>query len=339
MKALQLVAWQSAPELREVDVPSPQPGQVLVKVEGAGLCHSDLHVLEWAEGTFPWQLPMTLGHEVAGTVAALGAGARGVAEGEPVLVYGPWGCGICRQCANGSENLCALRRGCGLGFDGGLAEYLVVPSPRLLVPRGELDALRAAPLTDAALTPYHALKPQLWRLIPGSSVIIIGVGGLGHVAVQLVRELSPARIVAIDPRAQARETARRAGAHAALDSDAITVEAVRAETGSSGAALVLDFVGSDETVRLAAAALEVGGHVSIVGLSGGTFPIAHGSVPFEWSAGRPSWGTLPELHEVVALARAGAIEIDVEPLALDEAIDGYARLARGEISGRAVVVP
>jgi propanol-preferring alcohol dehydrogenase len=339
VRAVQLLTWQSEPALREVDVPTPGPGQVLVKVEGAGLCHSDLHVLEWPEGTFPWRLPMTLGHEVAGTVAALGAGAGGVEEGDAVLVYGPWGCGVCRQCARGAENLCVVRRGCGLGFDGGLADYVVAPSPRLLVPRGELDALRAAPLTDAALTPYHALKPHLWRLVPGASVVVIGVGGLGHVAVQLVRELSPARIVAIEPRAQARQTALRAGAHAVLDSDAITAEAVRAETGSSGAALVLDFVGSDETVRLGAAVIEIGGHVSIVGLSGSTFPLAHGSVPLEWSAGRPSWGTLPELYEVVALARAGAIEIEVERLALEEAIDGYERLRRGEISGRAVAVP
>ena len=339
MKAVQLIAWRAEPELREVGVPSPGPGQVLVKVQGAGLCHSDLHVMDWPEGTFPWQLPMTLGHEVAGVVAALGAGAGGVEVGEAVLVYGPWGCGTCRQCALGAENLCPVRRGCGLGFDGGLAEYVVVPSPRLLVPRGELDPLRAAPLSDAALTPYHALKPHLWRLVPGSSVVVIGVGGLGHVAVQLVRELSPARTVAIEPRAQARQIALRAGAHAVLDSDAITAADVRDETGSDGAALVLDFVGSDETVRLGAAVIEIGGHVSIVGLSGSTFPLAHGSVPIEWSAGRPSWGTLPELHEVVALARAGAIEIEVERLALAAAIEGYGRLRRGEVNGRAVAVP
>ena len=184
-------------------MPSPGPGEVRLKVDAAGLCHSDLHVMKWSPGTFNWRMPMTLGHETAGTVAALGAGVRGVEEGEPVLVYGPWGCGACTQCARGSENICERLatlpgRGCGLGYDGGLAEYVVVASPRLLVPRGELDAAGAAPLTDAALTPYHALKPQLPRLTPGACVVVIGVGGLGHVAVQLVRELSPARIVALD---------------------------------------------------------------------------------------------------------------------------------------------
>ena len=339
MKAVQLTAWRREPELREVDTPSPGPGEVLVKVEAAGLCHSDLHVMDWPEGMLAFDLPMTLGHETAGVVAALGAGAKGVEVGDPVLIYGPWGCGTCVACARGADNLCARRSACGLGSDGGLAEYLLVPSPRFLVPRGELDAARSAPLADAALTPYHALKPQLWRLVPGASVVVIGVGGLGHVAVQLVRELSPARIVAIDLREQARRIAREAGADVALDADGLGAADVRAQTGEAGAALVLDFVGSDTTLRLAASVIGIGGHVSIVGSGAESFPCATGTVPFEWSAGKPSWGTLPELHEVVALARAGRIEIEVERLALEQAVDGYRRLRRGEVTGRAVVVP
>jgi propanol-preferring alcohol dehydrogenase len=340
VKAVQLVSWQAEPELREVDVPEPGPGEVLVEVEAAGLCHSDLHVMDSPEGTLPWKLPLTLGHEVAGRVAARGAGATGVEEGDPVLVYGPWGCGMCRQCARGAENICERgRSACGLGSDGGLADYVVVPSPRLLVPRGELDAVHAAPLTDAALTPYHALKPELWRLHPGSSVVVIGVGGLGHVAVQLVRELSAARIVALDLREQSRRLALENGAHAALDASEASAEDVRAETGQLGATLVLDFVGSDETMRFAASVLAPGGHVGIVGSGGTAFPFAFGSAAMEWSAGRPSWGTRPELHEVVALARAGVLQIDVERLRLDDTIEGYRRLRRGDVAGRAVVVP
>jgi len=344
VRAVQLVRWQAEPELRDVAVPEPGPGEVLVRVAGAGLCHSDLHLMEWPEGTFPWRLPFTLGHETAGTVAALGRGAGGFTVGDRVLVYGPWGCGTCVQCVRGAENLCLYRfgrpgAGCGLGYDGGLAEYLLVPSARLLVPRGELDAAEAAPLTDAALTPYHALKPQLWRLRPGSAVVVIGVGGLGHVAVQLVRELSPARIVAIDPRAASRRLALDAGAYAALDSAGLTAADVRAETGDAGAALVLDFVGSDETLQLAGSVLEMGGHVSIVGVGAGALPIAHGTMPPEWSAGRPRWGTLPELHEVVALAQAGRLEVEVERVALEDTIVAYRRLRRGEIAGRAVAIP
>ena len=341
MNAVRLIAWQSEPELRDVPVPEAGPGEVLVKVEAVGLCHSDLHVMDWPEGTLPFGLPFTLGHEVAGTVAALGPGARGVGEGDAVLVYGPWGCGVCGACARGAENVCEHRRGgCGLGFDGGLADYVLVPSPRLLVKRGDLDAVHAAPLTDAALTPYHALKRELWRLHPGTSVVVIGVGGLGHVAVQLVRELSPARIVAIDLRERSRRLALDAGAHAALDAHELGAADVRAETGSAGATLVLDFVGSDATVRLAASVIASGGHVSIVGSGGGSmFPLSLGAVPLEWSAGRPSWGTLPELHEVVALARAKLLEIEVERVPIEQAVDAYRRLRRGEIAARAVVVP
>jgi len=339
MRAVQLVDWRAQPELREVERPSPGAGQVLVKVDAVGLCHSDVHVMDWPPGTFTWELPMTLGHETAGTVAALGPGASGVAVGDPVLVYGPWGCGSCAQCARGSDNLCQVRRACGLGFDGGLADYVVVPSPRYLVSRGELSAAQAAPLTDAGLTPYHALKSQLWRLIPGSSVVVIGVGGLGHIAVQLVRELSPSRIVAIDVREHALDLARQVGAHATLNASALEPEDLRAETGGSGADLVLDFVGSDRTLRLGASVLALGGHVSVIGLDGSSFPCGVGEVPLEWSAGRPSWGTLPELHEVVALARAGLIEVEVEELSLAEAIEGYERLRRGGATGRLVVVP
>jgi propanol-preferring alcohol dehydrogenase len=342
LKAVQLVRWQAEPELRDVEPPEPGPGGVLVKVEGAGLCHSDLHLTEWPEGTLPWDLPFTLGHETAGTVAAVGAGVTAFDAGDRVLVYGPWGCGTCRHCARGEENLCPHRRlgGCGLGFDGGLADYVAVPAARLLVPIGDLDPVRAAPLTDAGLTSYHAIKRELPRLVPGSAALVIGVGGLGHMAVQLLRVLSPARVVAVDPRASSRQVALDAGAGAALDSAGLEPSDVRAETGSGGAALVLDFVGSDETLRLAASVVAADGHISMVGLAGGTLSTGIGSpLPIEWSAGKPSWGTLPELHEVVALARAGALEVEVEELRLDEAVEGYRRLRSGEIVGRAVVVP
>jgi alcohol dehydrogenase, propanol-preferring len=344
MKALRLVRWQAEPELRDVDVPEPGPGEVLVKVAATGLCHSDLHLMEWPPGTLPWRLPFTMGHETAGVIATLGSRATGLSEGEPVVVYGPWGCGACHQCVAGAENLCDRRgelggAGCGLGFDGGLAEYLLVPSPRLLVPIGELDPVAAAPLTDAALTSYRAIKRELHRLVPGSAAVVIGVGGLGHVAVQLLRELTPTTIVAVDVREHARRRALEAGAVLALDGAGLAASDLREALGSRGATVVFDFVGTDETLSLAAGTIATAGHVSVVGIGGGTFPMAFGTVPFEWSLSKPSWGTLPELHEVVALARAGVIEIEVERLALDEAIDGYRRLRDGRVEGRAVVLP
>ena len=217
MKAYQLVEWRQPPELREVDVPEPGPGEVLIKVGGAGACHSDLHVMEWPAGFLPYELPFTLGHENAGWVEAVGPGVKRLDVGEAVAVYGPWGCGRCRPCRMTLETLCEhasefRAAGGGLGRDGGMAEYMLVPDARLLVPLGDLDPRDAAPLSDAALTPYHAIKLALAKLVPGSSAVVIGVGGLGHMAVQLLRALSPARVIATDiDRGQARARARAWG--------------------------------------------------------------------------------------------------------------------------------
>src|SRR3954451_20452100 len=226
MRAVQLVAWEAQPELREVERPVAGPGQVLLKVTAAGLCHSDLHLLEWPEGTLPYKLPLTLGHENAGVVAELGAGVTGVAEGDAVLVYGCWGCERCRFCVRGEMNLCqnvADRGiGAGLGYDGGFADYMVVPSPRYLIPIGDLDPVQAAPLTDAGLSPYRAIKARLHLLEPGTTAVVIGTGGLGHVAIRLLRLLSPARVVAIvGSRPGAVGKALDLGADAAFPSEGL----------------------------------------------------------------------------------------------------------------------
>ena len=191
-----------------------------MKVGGAGACHSDLHVMEWPAGFLPYELPFTLGHENAGWIEALGAGVKGWEVGEAVAVYGPWGCGRCRPCRTGLETLCERAAqlgaaGGGLGRDGGMAEYMLVPDPRLLVPLGDLDPRDAAPLSDAALTPYHAIKLALHQLVPGTSAVVIGVGGLGHMAVQILRALTPARVIATDIDAGKLELAprRRRRAH------------------------------------------------------------------------------------------------------------------------------
>jgi propanol-preferring alcohol dehydrogenase len=340
--------------LVEVPEPVPGPGQVVLRVEAAGLCHSDLHLMSWPEGTVPYRLPFTLGHETAGTVVAIGRGAAGMSEGDRVVVHSRWGCGRCRACRQGRENACERSpaelggHGGGVGWDGGLAEYMLVPSVRHLVPIGDLDPVAAAPLTDAALTPYHAINRSAHHLRPDATVVVLGVGGIGHMAVQLLRALSAVRIVAVDVRAEALELARAAGADltvlgsapAASDpGSALTPAELRALLGGAGATLVLDCVGSNSTLELAAAAVAIGGEISYVGRAGGTLPVAPGRLPFECSVSLPSWGSLSELTEVVALARAGAIRTEVERLRLKDAIDGYRRLSRGEVRGRAVVVP
>ncbi|MFH8492775.1 NAD(P)-dependent alcohol dehydrogenase [Streptomyces coeruleorubidus] len=345
MKALQYRRVGHAPEVVEVPVPEPGPGQVLLKVTAAGLCHSDLAVMGWPEEQFPYALPMTLGHEGVGTVAALGAGVTAVTEGEAVAVYGPWGCGRCHQCAEGRENCCPHAAGLGilppgLGSPGALAEYVLVDSPRHLVPLNGLDPVQAAPLTDAGLTPYHALRGSLPKLLPGSTAVVIGVGGLGHLAVQLLRALTPARVVALDVSKEKLELAREVGAHETLLSDGEAAARIRGLTGGTGAEVVLDFVGAEATLAVAAASVAVAGDVTVVGLGGGTLAVGFGGgLPFEVSASFPYWGSRTELMEVLELARQGLVSSHVETFTLEQAPEAYERLHAGEIDGRAVVLP
>ena len=306
VKAYQLTAWQSPPEMREVDVPEPGPGQVLIKVAGSGACHSDLHLMDWPEGTMDFDLPFTLGHENAGWVEALGAGVEGLETGEPVAVYGPWGCGRCRACRRSAENYCERQAeigafGGGLGLDGGMTEYMLVPHPRLLLPLGELDPREAAPLSDAALTPYHAIKRSLPLLTPGSTAVVIGVAGLDRV---------------LGAAAEILELA-----------------------GDSRVELIVDNVGADETIALGAAVAGFESHVTVVGLAGGKFEFAFGAEPFEAQLTIPYWGTAIELIEVLDLARAGKIRAHVERFPLDRAADAYTRLREGTLDGRAVICP
>ncbi len=344
MKAFRFAGWGQPAELQEIAIPEPGPGQVLVKVTAAGACHSDLHIFDWPAGMFAWNLPFTLGHEVVGTVAELGAGISAPAVGTPVAVYGPWGCRTCRNCRLGMENYCERAAemaglGVGLGYDGGMAEYVLVPSPRLLIPIGDLDPVQAAPLTDAGLTPYHAIKRTLPSLVPGSVAVVIGVGGLGHMAIQILRAITPAEVIAIDMDERKLELARRLGASAAIPSGEGAAEEIQKLISGPGVEAVFDFVGSDATMALAAKVVRPLGHVLVVGIAGGTFGFNFFALPYEAEMVTTYWGSSVELQEVLALARTGKLRAFTHNYALDDAATAYAQLRKGEIEGRAVIVP
>ncbi|MFC8041964.1 NAD(P)-dependent alcohol dehydrogenase [Nocardia sp. NPDC057353] len=349
MRALRLTAWQSDPELVEVDQPHPGPGEVVVKVGAAGACHSDLHLMRdfSDDAPVPWHPPFTLGHENAGWVHEIGSGVTGFEEGQPVAVYGPWGCGVCAQCARGFETYCENPAaapvpggGGGLGMDGGMAEYLLVPAARFLVPLPDgLDPVRAAPLTDAALTPYHAIRRSWGKLTPGSTAVVIGAGGLGHLAVQIIKATTAARVIAVDLREEALELAARAGADRTLRSDENAAQAIRDATGGHGADAIFDCVGADATLALGAAAGRVLGDLTVIGIGGGTLPVSFFSVPYELSVQTTYWGGRYELTEVLDLAARGLLHAETTTFPLDGAVEAYHRLERGEITGRAVVVP
>lgn len=340
MQSFRLVAPHTT-ELRAIPQPEPRAGEVLVKVGAAGACHSDLHIIDAADA-LGMPIPVTLGHENAGWVEALGAGVAGFERGQPVAIYGIVGCGSCIACLAGRDNEC--RRvpagGIGLTRDGGMAEYVAVPA-RQLVPIGDLDVLQAAPLTDAGLTPYHAVNVTRRGLRPSSTCVVIGVGGLGHMAVQILAATTASRIIAVDIRDDALKLAREVGAHHALRSDADTPRQIRELVGPApgGADVVLDFVGAPTTVEIARAVVSTGGDIAIVGLAGGSLPVGFGTVPWDTRVIVPFWGTKAELAEVIALARAGRITAHVERFTLADAAAAYDKLRAGHVQGRAVIVP
>lgn len=343
MQSIRFVGVGKPAQLQEVKRPSPGPGEVVVKIGGAGVCHSDLHVMEEDLG---FQPPFTLGHENAGWIAALGEGVTGFKEGDAVAIYGPWGCGRCHACQLSMENYCENWEsvkgfGGGLGLDGGMAEYMLVPSTRLLVPLEGLEPAMAAPLSDAALTPYHAIKRALPSLNADSTVVVAGVGGLGHMAIQLLRVLAPVRIVATDVDDAKLAQARKLGADDVVnnrDTDE-AAERIRKITGPRGAGLVLDCVGVQPTLDLGAKLLGRNSVWTVVGLGGGHHDFHHGSTPYGTTMSIPYWGSRVELMEVVAMARHGRIHAEITKFPLEQAVAVYEKLKAGEIAGRAVLVP
>jgi propanol-preferring alcohol dehydrogenase len=340
-----MVDWHHDPELTDVPDPEAGPGEVVLSVGGAGVCHSDLHLLyEFPPGAMPWELPVTLGHENAGWVHALGPGVTGLEIGQPVAVYGPWGCGRCHACARGEENYCReMPFGSpvgGLGADGGMAEFLRVPAARHLVPLPDpIGPAEAAPLTDAGLTPYHAVQRARHLLLPGSTAVVVGVGGLGHLALQILRATTDACVVAVDLRDDALDLARGCGAHHVITSGDGAAGAIRELTSGHGADAIFDMVGSDSTLAMAAAAVAVDGHVGIVGLAGGALPVSLLGLPFGVTVTPTYWGTRPELHEVLHLAARGDLAARRTTYPLDRADEAYAAVRAGSLLGRAVVVP
>ncbi|HLU30808.1 MAG TPA: NAD(P)-dependent alcohol dehydrogenase [Acidimicrobiia bacterium] len=349
MKAYRLLEWKSEPQLVDVPEPDPGPGQVVVKIGGAGACHSDIHLMdEFEEGAVPWNPPFTLGHENAGWVHAVGDGVTNVEVGQAVAVYGPWGCGVCARCRQGMETYCENLEaapvpggGGGLGLDGGMVEFMLVHDSRQVLPLPDgLEPAAAAPLTDAALTPYHAVKRSVPKLIPGSTAVAIGVGGLGHMGVQILKAMSAARIIAVDLRPEALELAEEHGADLTFISGENTAEEVRKATPSGrGADVVLDFVGADATLAMGAAMARQMGDLTIVGIGGGSLPVSFFSVPYEVSIQTTYWGSRPELAEVLDLGARGLIGSEISTYSLDDASQAYQDLKDGKIAGRAVVVP
>ncbi|MBP6563818.1 MAG: NAD(P)-dependent alcohol dehydrogenase [Neisseriaceae bacterium] len=340
MKAVRLMGRNDVQIIKDLKMPVPTGDEVLIKIGGAGVCHSDLHVIhgEAQRGVF------TLGHENAGWVEAMGESVTGYQKGDAVVVYGPWGCGHCKPCQQSSENYCDHQSehplGGGLGLDGGMADYMLVPSSRLLIPIHDLDPVQAAPLTDAALTPYAAIKNSLAKLTGDEYVVVIGIGGLGHVAVQILSAMCAATIIACDVAPDKLVLAQSHGAqYTVLSSDPTAADQIKAITGVKKAKVVLDFVGVEPTLALAADVIGLDGDLTVVGLGGGKMDWSAHKLPFGVTLKTPFWGSRSELIEVIGLARQGKINIDIETYPMEDILLVYEKMEKGQLTGRAVLIP
>ncbi len=284
-----------------------------------------------------------LGHENSGWVEAVGDGVSGFTEGDAYLVYGPVGCGHCSYCSKGQDTYCENAAtnpyaAIGLGRDGAwrsTSRSRRATSCRSVTPtRSRRPAQRRGP--DAVPRDQAAL-PNLAG--GGRHVLVVGLGGLGQIAVQILTALTGATVIATDTKQDAMERAAARGA-VTVPAGPDQAAAIRELTGGKGVDAAFDFVGATPTIATAKASMAIGGRLTVVGIAGGTVEWNFFSTPYESTITNTYWGTIEDLHEVVAMYRAGQIEPDdVERFALRDALEAYRKLEAGELSGRAVVVP
>src|SRR5579862_8976660 len=356
MKSFQ-VADFNAP-LKEVDHPTPQPSgtQVLLKVKAAGVCHSDLHIWEGGydlgHGRKPLSLknrgvslPRTMGHETVGEIVAFGPDVKesdkgGLKIGDVALAY-PWlGCGKCPTCLAGDENMCAIKpNALGVYCDGGYADHMTVPHPKYLLNLKGLDPVTAAPYACSGVTTYSALKKVEKEF--DTPIVIIGAGGLGLMALSLLKAMGGKGAIVVDIDAGKRGAAEKAGALATVDGGA--ADALEQLTKKAGEPIlaVIDLVGNAKTTQLGFDCLSKGGKLVIVGLFGGGATFALPLIPIKAITIQGSYvGNLRETQELLDLVRAKKIApIPVTPMPLSRANDALANLKEGRLVGRAILVP
>jgi NAD+-dependent secondary alcohol dehydrogenase Adh1 len=326
-------------ELIDLPVPEPaKPRDVLVRIGGAGVCATDLHAMEGLMEPAGVTLPRVLGHENAGWVEAAGSDVSTVVAGDAVLVYPPFSCGLCVACRRGNDMHCERHDFTGLSVDGGFADYVLVDERSLVKLPAGVEPAAIAPHADAGLTAYHAVRRLAHLAGPGTTAVVTGVGGVGHIALQLLRELASCTVVAVDTDERRRRLASELGADHVVDG-ADAADAVRDLTGGRGADLVFDFVGTDATHAGSLAALARGGTFSVVGYGGEISCQSAALVVGEQSIVGNLVGSWIDLWELVQLHAAGRVRLVTETHPLESVNEVLERLRDGDVTGRAVLVP
>ncbi len=350
MKAARIIKTKEPLKIEDIATPKPAGEQVLVKVESAGVCHSDLHLWEGGyagpQGVFMKvedrgvKFPLTPGHEVAGSIVELGDKVSGYSKGEKVLVY-PWiGCGVCPACRAGEENVCDAPRSLGVYQDGGYGEYALVPSYKYLVKLGDYDPSAAASLACSGLTAFTAVKKA--QVKDGETLVIIGAGGLGLMAVQVAKAITKARVAIVDIDDKKLAEAKRLGADVVVNSGAgDPVQGVKNITNGLGAEAVIDFVNNAKTAPNAFNMMRKRGRMVMVGLFGGSMEVNLPLIPLRaFTLTGAYTGKYADLVELVEIAKKGKLQSVVSRrFKLDEVNTALEELKGGKIIGRAVINP
>ncbi len=325
------------------EVPDPQiagPHDVIVRIGGAGVCRTDLHVMEgiW-RGIQDPRLPYTLGHENAGWVEEVGSSVTTLRPGDAVIVHPLMTDGVCPACRRGEDMHCEHGKFPGLNVDGGFAHYLKTVERSTLKLEEGLAPKDVAAYADAGLTAYRAVKKATGVLPPGARCAVIGIGGLGHIGVQCLRAMSGAEIIAVDVSDEALQLAKRMGADSVVKAGEDAVAHVRELTGGRGVEAVLDFVGELGTTAQGPAMLAVGGTYFVIGYGGRVELPAIEIISREISVVGSLVGSFTELAELMALAARGKVKLETRDYSLDDVNEALADLRDGRLHGRAVLVP
>ena len=341
MKAVRLHAFNEMPVVDEVPEPALRgPLDVIVKIGGAGVCRTDLHIMEgqW-DAAMHTPLPYVLGHENAGWVHEVGSAVTNVAVGDTVILHPTPTCGLCRACRAGDDMHCINSEFPGLSRDGGMADYLLTTARACIKLDPSTQPQDVAALADAGITAYHAVRKAIPLLYPGTTCVVIGAGGLGHIGIQCLAALTATKIIVVDSHPDALKLAEQLGAHHTVVADGGQVQAVKDLTGGAGANVVLDFV--------AERGAENDGW-QMTGTSGSYFVIGYGGelhiptldiITTERNIIGNIVGTYNDLVELMVLAEDGKVTLHTRTYPLDAAPEAFADLDAGRVRGRAILVP
>ncbi len=341
MKAVRLHEYLQPPTVEEVADPKiTGPLDVIVRIGGAGLCRTDLHIIEgqWKEKSNV-ALPYTLGHENAGWVHAVGSAVQNVTVGDTVIVHPLITCGLCRTCRAGDTMHCINSAFPGINTDGGFASFLKTSALSVVKLDPALAPKDIAALADAGLTAYHAVKKASAILFPGTTAVVIGAGGLGHIGVQCLRALTSATIIVIDRNERALELARTLGADRTVLADGRQVANVLELTDGFGAEAVLDFVGEGGAIEDSIAMLRRAGSYYVIGYGGTLNVPLIDIISSEINFVGNLVGTYNDLAELMTLTLAGKVKLHTTTYPLDAFRDSLADLDHGRLQGRGILVP